>query len=150
MIRSTNTSAGLLLSGALIAAAVVAADLVGGQSVAEAPVGGALVFGFMVLVVAARRRSNAFDVMRGWATSAPATSTCGRSRSPARRRLSRCPPEARHRRRRRAEHDAEPAVRDPRRVVGRRVVVLARRSWSRSRRSSESVRAGASNTSPQV
>ena len=65
MIKSMRTSTGLLLSGALIAAAVVAAYLVGGQSVAEALIGGGLVFGFMVLVVVARRRSDAFEVMSG-------------------------------------------------------------------------------------
>ena len=65
MIKSMNTSTGLLLSGALIASALVVAYLVGGQSVAEALAGGALVFGFMVLVVLGRRRSDAFDVMIG-------------------------------------------------------------------------------------
>ena len=65
MIKSMNTSTGLLLSGALIASALVVAYLVGGQSVAEALAGGALVFGFMVLVVIGRRRSDAFDVMSG-------------------------------------------------------------------------------------
>jgi hypothetical protein len=64
VIKSMNTSTGLLVSGALIAAAVVAAYLVGGQSVGEALIGGALVFGFMLLVVG-RRRSDAFDVMSG-------------------------------------------------------------------------------------
>jgi hypothetical protein len=65
MIKSMNTSTGLLLSGALLAGALVAAYLVGGQSVGEALIGGALVFGFMLLVVVARRRSDAFDVMSG-------------------------------------------------------------------------------------
>jgi hypothetical protein len=65
MIKSMNTSTGLLLSGALIAAAVVAAYLVGGQAVGEALIGGALVFGFVVLVVVARQRSDTFDVMSG-------------------------------------------------------------------------------------
>ena len=65
MIKSMNMSTGLLLSGALIASALVVAYLVGGQSVAEALAGGALVFGFMVLVVIGRRRSDAFDVMSG-------------------------------------------------------------------------------------
>ena len=65
MIKSMNTATGLLLSGVLIAAAVVAAYLVGGQSVGEALIGGGLVLGFMVLVVVARRRSDAFDVMSG-------------------------------------------------------------------------------------
>jgi hypothetical protein len=53
------------VSGALIAAAVLAAYLVGGQSVGEALAGGGLVLGFMVLVVVARRRSDASDVMSG-------------------------------------------------------------------------------------
>jgi hypothetical protein len=65
MIKSMNTSAGLLVSGALIAAAVVAAYLVGGQPLGEALIGGALVLGFMLLVLVGRRRSDAFDVMSG-------------------------------------------------------------------------------------
>jgi hypothetical protein len=65
MIKSLNTSTGLLVSGALIAAAVVAAYLVGGQSLGEALIGGALVLGFMLIVVVGRRRSDTFDVMSG-------------------------------------------------------------------------------------
>jgi hypothetical protein len=65
MIKSMNTSTGLLLFAGLLAAALVVAYLVGGQPLGEALLGGAIVFGFMVLVVVARRRSDAFDVMSG-------------------------------------------------------------------------------------
>jgi len=64
-MKSLNSSAALLLWGALLGAAVGVAYLAGGQGVADAIIAGALVFGFMVLVVVARRRSDTFDVMSG-------------------------------------------------------------------------------------
>jgi len=65
MIKSLNTPAGQLVSGALLAIAATAAYLVGGQGTGEALIVGALVFGVMLLVVVARRRSNTFEVMSG-------------------------------------------------------------------------------------
>ena len=65
MIKSLNTPAGLLLSGALLGAAVAVAYLVGGQDVVESLIAGVIVFGFMVLVVVGRRRSDTFSVMSG-------------------------------------------------------------------------------------
>ena len=65
MIKSLNTPAGLLGSGAAIAAAVVAAYLAGGEDVGTALASGAVVLAFTVLLVLARRRSDTFAVMSG-------------------------------------------------------------------------------------
>ena len=65
MIKSLNTPAGQLASGALLATAVAVAYLIGGQEVSESLISAAVVFGFVVLVVVARRRSDTFEVMSG-------------------------------------------------------------------------------------
>ena len=65
MMKTLSTPAAQVAMGALIAAAVFAAYLLGGQSLGQAAIAGGLVLGFMVLVTAARRRSDTFDVMSG-------------------------------------------------------------------------------------
>jgi hypothetical protein len=65
MIKSLNTPAGQLVSGALLATAVAGAYLIGGQDVGGSLTAGAVVLGFVLLVVVARRRSDTFDVMSG-------------------------------------------------------------------------------------
>jgi hypothetical protein len=65
MIKSLNTPAGQLASGALLAVAVTVAYLVGDQGAGDALLAGAIVLGFVLLVVAARRRSDTFEVMSG-------------------------------------------------------------------------------------
>ena len=65
MIKSLNTPAGQLVSGALLAIAATVAYLVGGQGTGQALLVGALVFGVMLLFVVARRRSDTFEVMSG-------------------------------------------------------------------------------------
>jgi hypothetical protein len=65
MIKSLNTPAGQLASGALLATAVAVAYLVGDQGTGEAVVAGAIVLGFVLLVFVARRRSDTFEAMSG-------------------------------------------------------------------------------------
>ena len=65
MIKSLNTPAGLLASGAVVAAAVVVAYLAGGEDVGTALARGAAVLAFTALLVVARRRSDTVAVMSG-------------------------------------------------------------------------------------
>jgi hypothetical protein len=97
-MNTMSTPTAQLVAGLLIGAAVVAAFAIGGD-LSSALVSGGLVVAFVLFVYFGRRRSEAIEVMSGIGDE--------RTRSLYRDACAG-----------RAEHDAQPAVRDLRRGVG--------------------------------